>query len=124
MLGCYQLLIMSGFLTDNYQAGKRNKVLEILLFILMFFQVIVMGLSLMSLANLNLAADVRAKEIVRFLPIWTAGLIPVLVSRINFPISEAKRQILLIILLPITLLLLLGVTIFSWEVLKISWQYL
>lgn len=115
---------MSGFLTDNYRASKRNKVFETVLLVILTLQMVTMGLTLLPMLDLNLGSDIRAKRITGFLPVWAAGLIPILISRINFPVSEAKRQLILIPLLVIATLLLLGVTVFSWEILKICWQYL
>ena len=115
---------MGSFLTDNHRAAERNRIFEIVLLVLMVGQVIIMGITLLSLINYRVTDESKIKELIGFLPFWVAGLVPIIISRINLPLSEAKRQLLLIGLVILALLLLLGITVFSWEILKVAtWYY-
>ena len=105
---------MGSFLTDNHQATKRNRYFEFILLILLVLQIVVMTIALVGLVNLPLQKKHEVRGFIGFLPFWVAGLIPILISRIKFPLTEAKRQLLLLPLILLALLLLLGITIFSW----------
>ena len=98
---------------------KRNKVMEVLLFVVLVFQILVMGATLVLLFESNLSNERKAEEVVFTMPFWVAGLVPILISRIKTSYSEKEqklRQVLLLLLLTLAGLLLAGTVTFFKKV--------
>ncbi|MFC1727561.1 hypothetical protein ACFL0Y_03485 [Patescibacteria group bacterium] len=109
---------------DKEQAARTNKILEFFLLALLVLQVAVMGTIIITLLGQKITDPETAKEVATALPFWTAGLIPILVSRLKVDYEERKKQKLLVLLVLLAVLLLVGTTIFFWQILATVWHYL
>ena len=98
---------------------KRNKVMEVLLFVILIFQILVMGATLVLLFESSLSDQRKAEEVVFTIPFWVAGLIPILISRTKSSYDDREqkpRQVLLFLLIILAGLLLIGTISFFQKI--------